>query len=184
MAAETGSGREPAWRKYVEGAVWLILAGGAYALTFDFDGPLRNFELGPAFWPRLLIAGIAIAAAGLIVGTWVQRARHRHEAARPGGAEAPAQTNVVVKAKTVAVLAVPVLYVFLMHQLGFYLVTPVFLAGYMWLLGVRRWTTLVAVTVGLYAVILVVFVNLIFTPLPQGAGVFYTINGKLMGFLQ
>jgi len=133
----------------------------------------------------MLILGVAIAAVGLIAGTWVRRRRHRdEETAHPGGEAAAAAGGARVKAKTAAVLLVPILYVYLIHQLGFYLVTPFFLAGFMHLLGVRGWRRVVTITLVLYAAIVGVFINLLFTPLPQGAGIFHTINGKLIGFLQ
>ena len=44
------------------------------------------------------------------------------------------------------VFAVPILYVYAMHKIGFLLVTPVFLPLYMYILGVRRWPVIVGVT--------------------------------------
>jgi len=181
------AGERRAWPSYVEAFAWLALAAGAFALTFGFDDPLPAFALGPAFWPRLLIGGIAVAAVGLLLESRLQRARGRTEGAdeprEPVAAE-PQETGAVLKGKIFAVLAVPLLYVYLIHQLGFYLVTPFFFASYMYLLGVRRWTTLIIVTGALYTVILLVFVKLVFTPLPQGAGIFHTLNGKFIGLLQ
>ncbi len=54
----------------------------------------------------------------------------------------------------------------------------------MYLLGVRRWVTLIAVTAGFYGAVVVIFVKLIFTPLPQGAGFFHSLNGQLIGLIQ
>ena len=171
----------------IEAVAWLIFGLWAFAQTFDFDGPLPTFELGAAFWPRLVIGGVILSAVVLLVVSYVARAK----------ASAPmteARLDVItdelpedaahVTKKTLAVFAVPLIYVYAIHQLGFLLITPLFLFGYMYLLGVRRWRTLIAVTAGVYAGIVLIFVKLIFTPLPQGAGYFHSLNGQLMGLLQ
>jgi hypothetical protein len=67
--------------------------------------------------------------------------------------------------------------------MGFLIVTPFFLFFYMWLMGVQRLRTLIIVTIGIYTAIIVVFVKLIFTYLPPGAGIFNAINGKILGLL-
>jgi len=71
-----------------------------------------------------------------------------------------------------------------MHYFGFLLTTPVFLAVYMVVLGVKRLRTVAVITVALSALLLVIFVKLVFTPLPQGAGVFNSINGEIIGLVQ
>jgi len=68
--------------------------------------------------------------------------------------------------------------------MGFLLVTPFFLFTYMWVVGVKRLKTLIITTLCFYAAIVVIFVKLIFTYLPPGAGVFNTINGYLLRILQ
>jgi hypothetical protein len=44
--------------------------------------------------------------------------------------------------------------------------------------------TLIAVTVGIYGTMVLIFVKLIYTPLPQGAGFFHSLNGQLIGLIQ
>lgn len=174
--------------KVVEAIAWLVFAGGAFALTFNFDDPLPTYKLGPAFWPRMLILGIAIAAIGLLFTVFMQRVRQQVKDAEPAREDAVVsrheEAERTVTIEILAVLLVPIVYVYFIHQFGFYLVTPFFLAGYMILLGVRNWFTLVAVTVGLYALLVLLFVKLIFTPLPPGAGIFYTLNGQFIGLFQ
>ncbi len=188
MADETAAKGPGVRWNVVEAIAWLVFAGGAFALTFNFDDPLPTYRLGPAFWPRMLIIGIAIAAIGLLFRPFMQLVRQQVEDAEPAREDAVdsrhEKAERTVTLETLAVLLVPIVYVYFIHQFGFYLVTPFFLAGYMYLLGVRNWFTMVVVTVGLYALIVLVFVKLIFTPLPPGAGIFYTLNGQFIGLLQ
>ena len=79
---------------------------------------------------------------------------------------------------------IPLIWAYTMHQMGFLLVTPFFLIGFTWLMGVTRWRTLLAFGFGFYLLLVVVFYKLIFTPLPMGAGFFHTINAEILAVLQ
>ncbi len=194
MADERRENGPSARQNIIEAVAWLILAGSAFWMSFDFDRPLPIYELGPAFWPRLVLAGIFLAALGVLVGTFMQRLHRRAEGGEKSRGGAPAavrqraaargEGGTQVTAKVLAAIGLPILYVYLIHQFGFYLITPFFLAGYMCLLGVRNWIRLVTVTVGLYALLVVIFIKLIYTPLPQGAGFFHALNGQFIGLIQ
>jgi len=51
-------------------------------------------------------------------------------------------------------------------------------------MGVRRLRTLFGFSLGFYAVLVLVFYKLIFTPLPMGAGWFHTISGEIIALIQ
>ena len=169
-----------------EVAAWLVLWAAGLAMTFEFAGPLPTFEPGAAFWPRVVL-GVAIATAVFLgLATYFSD---------PAGAAAakdiqpttdlPDDEAVTpVTRKTIAIFAIPLVYVFAMHRLGFFLVTPFFLPLYMYVLGVRKARTLISVTVGLYVAIIFIFVKLVFTPLPQGAGILHSLNGQFIGLFQ
>ena len=162
----------------IEGGCWLVFAMLAYVYTFQFDAPQIGFQLGAAFWPRLVIIGIVIAAGWTV---------YSNLAGITGGGEKES-SKVAVKAskavdyRVVLIFASPVVYVILMHQFGFLLITPFFLFFYMKLLGVQKWRTLFIITTSVYALIILVFVRLIFTYMPPGRGIFHTINGHIVGF--
>lgn len=168
----------------VEALAWLAFALLAFIATFGFDGPLPTFKLGAAFWPRLVLAGIVVVALILLVTSLVRRTDDVSQVVDERLTDALPEDAAHVTKKTVAIFVLPLVYAYAQHKLGFLLVTPVFFLVYMYLLGVRRWRTLFAVTASLYAAIVLVFVKLIFTPLPQGAGVFYTLNGHFIGLIQ
>ncbi len=194
MADERTEDGPSARQNIIEAVLWFILAGSAFWMTLDFDYPLPVYKLGAAFWPKLVLSGICLAALGVLVGTFMQWLRQRaedDEKNREGAPAAVRQTAAAFEArgtqvtvKVLAAICLPILYVYLIHQFGFYLITPFFLAGYMYLLGMRNWIRLVTVSIGLYVLVVVVFVKLIFTPLPQGAGFFHSLNGQFIGLIQ
>ena len=184
MTTENGVSRQKGRHGVVESIAWMVFAVAAFAVTFSFDGPLPTYEFGAAMWPRLVAVGIFVAAGILL---WTRLS----DATEPGDLPAderdtdtPPETEPKVTIKTVAIFLVPIVYVAAIHKLGFLLATPFFLFGYMYFLGVRKWRTLFGVTIGFYATVVLIFVKVIFTPLPQGAGIFHTLNGHLLGFLQ
>ncbi len=184
MADRKRIGRPATRRSRVEAVVWLALAIAAFIVTFEFDGPLPTFEFGAAFWPRAVIAGVIVAAGVLLATSLFAGAREPEAGIDERMTDALSEDAARVTKKTLAIFAAPLVYVYAIHQVGFLLVTPIFLLGYMYLLGVRRWVTLIAVTVGFYGAVVLIFVKLIFTPLPQGAGFFHSLNGQLIGLIQ
>ena len=182
--------RSPQTRSIVEGACWLTFSAAAFALTFGFDDPLPMFEWGAAFWPRVMLFGIAATALIFIIRGLVFKDSGSATPRSADTGEDHAGEKIVTaqtwqeRIRVLLMFGVPVLYVYAMHQFGFLLVTPFFLVAYMYIFGVRRWVPLLSVTAGLYAVVVLIFVKLIFTPMPQGAGIFYTVNGYLLGLIQ
>ncbi|MFP6870645.1 MAG: tripartite tricarboxylate transporter TctB family protein [Nitrospinota bacterium] len=168
-----------------EAAAWLGFGAAGMAMTFGFAGPLPTFELGAAFWPQIVLGGIMATAVILGITTYFSGPASETVDKGTQTTDLPDDMAAMsVTRKTIAIFAIPLVYVFAMHKLGFFLVTPIFLPLYMYLLGVRKVRTLISVTVGLYAAVLFLFVKLVFTPLPQGAGFFHSLNGQFIGLFQ
>ena len=176
--------RRLTWKSYLEPLAWLALAVVGLTMSSEFDAPNKIFALGPAFWPQVILIGMIIAAVILGISIYASGGNPIEDSAEAAQFETPVGDAVAFSPRLVAIFLLPLIYVYVMHKLGFYLVTPVFLPAFMYTLGVRRWKTLILVTVGLYAILVLLFVKLIFTPLPQGAGYFHTLNGQLMGLIQ
>ncbi len=153
-------------------------------MTFDFMGPLSNFKWGAAFWPQMILSGIIVVAVILGAVTYLYKPIGNTGKVDLQRQKLENDSPPAITAKSVAIFLIPLVYVFSMHQLGFFLVTPIFLPLYMYLMGVRKIRTLVLVTAGLYSVIIFLFVALVFTPLPQGAGYFHSLNGQFIGLFQ
>jgi len=167
-------------RTVIEALAWLIGAGIFWFLSSDFNSPLPNFKLGPAFWPRVVLVLIVLAALVLLISALL------YDPEKTGSAEKVVEqlSSHRERLRMMLIFILPVLYVYGMHKLGFLLITPFFMLIYMYVFGVRRIKVLLPVALGVYAALVLVFVKLIFTPLPQGVGVFYTINGHLLGLIQ
>ena len=170
----------------IEGCCWLALVTLAGIYTFQFDDPLPVYKWGPAHWPRVVLLGMTVAGFWLVYQYFVsQKSSLNHvESANLKSTDSDQnQLTSFAKARIVLIFALPILYTFLIHKMGFLLITPFFLFVYMYVMGVRRLRTLIVVTISIYAGLVLVFVKLIFTYLPPGAGVFNAINGIILGWL-
>jgi len=119
---------------------------------------LRGFasdRLGPAFFPRTLALTLAALAVTLIV----RAAAGRSDPSRPP------EIRVGVFAAVVGLLVV---YAFVLPAAGFLLATPVLLGAVIWLLGLRRWGTLLGTAVGATAVLYFAFGRALHVLLPMG----------------
>jgi len=163
---------------------WAAFIAGAFALSFSFDGPLPYYQPGAAMWPRIIQAAMTVAAIVLLVSRFLPQTVLEDQGKAPEYLDEVPKDLAGVSWRTVAVFVVPLLWAYAMHKMGFLLVTPVFLVLFTWLMGVTRWRTLLGFGIGFYAVLVVVFYMVIFTPLPMGAGMFHTINAELLAVLQ
>ncbi len=132
--------------------------------TWDLDAIAREGQLGPGFWPRLALGGLALACVGKMIED-VQRLRRT----APG---APDSRPPLAREKLVAGIAFIVGYVLLAPVLGFALVSALFIAAFLVLGGMRSVPGIATnVVVGVVA-LLYLFVKLVYLPLPKGDGPF------------
>lgn len=119
---------------------------------------MRGFasdKLGPAFFPRLLGVVLATLAVTLIVRALFGRSDPTPPPAIRGGLLA-------------AVVAVLVAYSLIMPWLGFLITTPLLLIAIIWMMGMRRWGSMIGTAVGLTLVLYLVFVRALHVLLPLG----------------
>jgi len=156
----------PALARVVAPLAGVIVAAALFAGTRGLDDVARGEQLGPGFWPRLVLVGLGLACAAKVVENLCRITPSDRAVGLAG-----------VRRGTLAVaIAMIVLYVALAPWLGFALVTAGFIAAFMVLAGARSPATVglgaVAGTVGL----LYFFVKLVYLPLPKGDGVFETVT--------
>ena len=148
------------------------LLGVALALallpwTWGLDVMARG--LGPGFWPRLALAGLALACVAKFVEEW--RRTRADVVAGAGAGPAPISCG-----KLAAGIALILGYVLLTPPAGFALVTGLFIAAFMMLCGARS-TLAVAANVVIGTVgLLYAFVRLVYLPLPKGDGPFEALT--------
>ncbi len=167
----------------IESFCWLLFVLAAFIYTFQFDDPLPVYDWGPAHWPRVILFCMFAASLRLLYRDWRLSSGPSGQRPSDSAADDPDDVDTSVRLKVVLIFAIPVLFTFLIHKMGFLLVTPFFLCGYMWLMGVHSIRRLILLTVCIYSAIVLIFVKLIFTYLPPGAGVFNSLNGKILGLL-
>lgn len=176
--------KEKANKLVLESLLWFFIAVAAYALTYQFDVVTPGYEWGPAAWPRALLIGIIIASVAL----WRFPDGTNRAAEQPSEKETdgdpPPEMTLRAQMKRIGNFTVPVIYVFAMDQVGFLLATPFFLIGYMYLLGHRRWSRVVPLGLAIYCAVVLLFIVLLDTPLPQGVWFFYSLNGQILSYLQ
>lgn len=140
-------------------AVALVLFVRSYAL----DEVAQPGQLGPGFWPRLVLFGLAVAcAAKLVTDVRVRRP----------GTPALASAGPVPFSGAMLIAAVALLagYVLAMPLLGFAFATAVFIVAFMWIGGARSPVMLAATSALATVSVLYVFVKVVYLPLPKGAG--------------
>ncbi|MCG8558492.1 MAG: tripartite tricarboxylate transporter TctB family protein [Hyphomicrobiales bacterium] len=174
----------------VEAALWLGFALFLYIFSFEFDRPIEIYKFGATAWPRAIILLIVVAAVGNLVYHW------RFGDAPQGAVGAALDTDsraggdasgrsVATYLRLGAILALPFAYAALLQPIGFYTLTPFFIAGVIVLMGERRLGWIVGVSVVSYAAILVLFAKLLYVGLPVGTmRPFYDYSNWLLALLQ
>ena len=103
-------------------------------MTLDYMGPLPSFELGAAFWPQTILVGIILVSASQIIFIFILGTRSDPEnvgSLTDRGTqnlnEQVGEVSSATRSKMLAIFVLPLIYVYGMHQFGFFLVTPIFL---------------------------------------------------------
>lgn len=157
--------------QWLEVAFWLVFAGLAYVFSFNFSRDIEMYKFGAAGWPRVLIFLIVAAA----IGQLIQLLRGREVDAR--AVAAGNQSNIADAAgrhDTASIirmgltLALPLVYAGLLNYTGYYFTTPLFLAGYLYLIGERRVKWLVVVPLVIWVVLTILFTRFLYVGLPVG----------------
>lgn len=83
------------------------------------------------------------------------------------------------------ILALPILFAAFLQDYGFYAMAPVFILCVMYLFGERRIKRMVTIMIGLFALLLMFFVSLLYVGLPTGnIRPFYDFGTSLVNILQ
>ena len=82
-------------------------------------------------------------------------------------------------------IALPVLFAAMMQDLGFYALAPFFIMAVMFLMGERRFGRMLVISAGIYAVLLALFVSVLYVGLPTGnISPFYEFGTGMVTILQ
>ena len=139
----------------VGGIGLLVLAILYFERSFAISIGLASDRLGPTFYPRVLAVVLAVLATVLMVRSLTGRSDS-------------ASLSPVRAGRLFAVFGLMLLWVGLLPTLGFPLVTPLLLVGVMWIMGHRRWRSLITVSLGLTLALYLLFVRALNVLLPMG----------------
>ncbi|MBI3030985.1 MAG: tripartite tricarboxylate transporter TctB family protein [Candidatus Rokubacteria bacterium] len=144
------------------GPALIFLAGaGLFAAAGRLPVVPVPGQLGPDFWPRLILIGLMASCVLKIL----EVARGRE------GRREPTALLPLSRPKLAGGMALVLGYPALAPLLGFPLTTFFFLLAFMRLAGMRRPLPLLATTLLGTVALLYVFVKVVYLPLPKGAGV-------------
>ena len=182
--------RHPRYRPLLEWGGWCLLVLLLWQQTDHFAQPMSEFRFGADGWPKTVLLLLLLGATAQTASELLkQSVAHKSKKASPKTARKSAKTPSPSRSmswhQVVAVFCLPLVYVFLMRRIGFFLATPLFVLAYLWTLEVRRWQHLVAVSLTVLAVVLLVFVRFFYVALPVGSWEWaYAINNAIVALVR
>ncbi|WP_157928932.1 tripartite tricarboxylate transporter TctB family protein [Pararhizobium haloflavum] len=178
----TSSGPSPYLRPALEWAVWVGFALLAYSQTGLFDREIPEYRFGATGWPRAVCLLMIAGATGQFLMRCLTIARGVVET--DAAEEAPRQKLSGREiAQRTAIFLLPLVYLYAVPYLGFYLMTPLFMLALMLILEVRSPGPLIGVPLTVSVIFLLVFTRLFYVGMPVGnLPGFYDVNNAIIGF--
>ncbi len=152
-----------------------VLAAAFFLDTRGLDEVARGDQLGPGFWPRLVLVGLALTCLARVVGEW-RRGRSGPSAEPAPGEPAAVPVGPISRRTLAAAIALIILYTLAAPAIGFALATAGFIVCFMWLCRARSALAIVANAVLGTVGLLYLFLKFVYLPLPKGAGLFETLS--------
>ncbi|MDT8903231.1 tripartite tricarboxylate transporter TctB family protein [Anaeroselena agilis] len=146
-------------------AVFLTSSCLFYYQTFFFP-KTRISDIGPEYWPQLLLAGMIILSAALLVDIYKRRK----------ALAAAEEDKKPYPLRFWYTLALAVAYTLVMPLLGFAVGTLLFCLAIMSVLGVRSVKSLLLTATGATVLFVVLFPKIMAVPMPRGIGIFRMIS--------
>jgi putative tricarboxylic transport membrane protein len=136
-----------------------------YFEAIKFEGHEVYGKLGPAYWPKFLL--ICLMALSVLVAVDAFRERKKRTSEKEETSKGD-----IGKVRFFLAIGLIVLYFILMQIFGFILLTPFFLIAFMTLLGERKKTWILGISIGITTLIVWVFTKAMYVPLPRGQWIF------------
>ena len=166
-------------KNLLEAGLWLGFVIIAYYYSFEFDRDVDGYRFNATGWPRTVLLLIALAVLAHLYQIY-RDSFLADESDREADID-DAPTSFRNRLSLLAMLALPVIYAFLLAPVGFYALTPVFIFLLLLLGEERRWPYLIGISLGLYALLVFVFGKLLYLSLPLGnVQIFYDFSNWLL----
>ncbi|MGH8599150.1 MAG: tripartite tricarboxylate transporter TctB family protein [Burkholderiales bacterium] len=143
-------------RRTLTAAAGVLFAAGSAFLLWQTRGLPSGLHgaPGPGVWPRIVF--VVMLAVALYLAIDAARSDNEEPVCGPG-------TRLAV-----AFIILAILYLAGIESVGFFLITGLFLAASMWLLGLRSWKMLAGVAIGFPLIAYLVFVQVAHSDFPVG----------------
>lgn len=169
------------WKPITEWAVWIAIVAILYSQIGSFDKEIAEYAFGATGWPLALCVGTVLGATGQLAYQVLSRSGES-AATDDAGSDAEAKLTGLRWLQRIAIFALPLLYLYLVPYVGFYLATPIFIVLLLLILEVKSPAAVVGVTVVVYGLVLFLFTRFFFVALPTGRiTAFYDINNSIIG---
>ncbi len=152
-------------------AVGILISIALFFHGRGLDEIAQPGQLGPSFWPRMILVGLALACAAKLITD----VRSAYTGADTGLTARPP----ISQSKLVGSIGLILMYMVLAPFIGFALATAVFIASFMWISGSRSIPLIVGNVVVGTVLLLYVFVKFVYLPLPKGDWVFESFTVAL-----
>ena len=176
---------------FVEWAIWIAVLAWVFWQTQRFDREIAQYAFGAAGWPRALCIAAALGATGQLIYRIAEIRRGRAAGPEAAGPETAAPESAAPegqkpglwhRAKHLPIFIFPLIYLYLVPSVGFYVATPFFILGLLLILEVRSLRALLGVTCIIYGLVLLLFTRFFYVALPVGRiEAFYDINNAIIG---
>ena len=170
------------YNQLIEWLIWMSLIAMLWAQTASFSEPIAEFKFGADGWPRVILASLAFGATAQLVLNMLSAKSDRNA---DHAQRSASDSNSINRWQQISIFVLPFIYLWFMHRMGFFFVTPIFILVYLWILEVRRWTYLIGVSLGVYAFVLFVFVRLFYVAMPVGSWpMFYDFSNWIITIIR
>ena len=153
----------------IEAMAWLFVAAIFFIYSFEFNQTIEIYKFGATAWPRSILFLLLL----VIIGNLFYQRTNGSEAqpGRVGITEDDihdADKSLFSILNIGGFLILPLIFAWSLKPVGFYAATPIFTALVILLLGERRPTWVIAITLFIYTIIILLFMVVLNAPLPQG----------------
>ena len=166
----------------IEWLIWIILAGILYSQTEIFSQPIVEYAFGASGWPRVISLAVILGATSQYIFQILEITRDKNKNPTVNSEEISKESNFRKMVQRIGIFLLPLIYLYFLPSVGFYLLTPFFILMLLLLLEVRRAVAIVAVIAVVYGLTLLIFTRLFYVALPTGSiEFFYNINNLIIG---
>jgi len=124
-------------------------------------------QIGPDFWPHIVLLCLGVLSAVVFIMDLVKKEAGDDSIDLP---DKEGRNRLVIGG------AVILLYIALLAYVGFAVLTPFFMAGFMVILGERRKWFIALTAVLFTALVVVIFSGFFYIAIPRGMGIFRSVS--------